>query len=114
MLCVPQRRGLEGPPSQFLADGQWPDGPLDAEAPVVAHYAAEISRRLLAALEGHEQKAVAEDADLARSTLNDIVTGRRWPDVVTIAKLEHFLKERLWPEWTAGNVDKHHSRRPPR
>lgn len=107
---MPQRRGLEGPPSQFLADGQWPDGPLDAGAPVVAHYAAEISRRLIAALEGQTQKDVAEDADLARSTLNGIVTGRQWPDVVTVAKLEHLLKTRLWPEWTPGSVSRRLSR----
>lgn len=109
MLRVPQRRGLEGPPSQFLADGKWPDGSLDAEAPVVAYYAAEISRRLRAALEGQLQKDVAESADLARSTLNDIVTGRQWPDVVTVAKLEHLLQKRLWPEWAPGHEGKHRS-----
>lgn len=77
---------------------------------MVAHYAAEISRRLIAALEGQLQKDVAEAADLARSTLNDIVTGRQWPDVVTVAKLEHMLKTRLWPEWTPGSVAERGSR----
>ena len=107
---MPQRRGLAGPPSQFLASGQWPDGPLNAGAPLVAHYAAEISRRVIAALEGHSQKDVAEEADLARSTLNDMMSGRRWPDVVTVAKLEHILKTRLWPEWTPGSVGQRRSR----
>lgn len=73
------------------------------DAPVVAHYAAEISRRLRSALDGRVQAQVARDADLARSTLNDIVAGRQWPDVVTVAKLEHVLGVRLWPEWPPGS-----------
>ncbi|HEV2890299.1 MAG TPA: helix-turn-helix transcriptional regulator [Frankiaceae bacterium] len=48
------------------------------------------------------QAQVAREADLARSTLNDIVAGRQWPDVVTVAKLEHVLEVRLWPEWPPG------------
>lgn len=38
---------------------------------------------------------ITEQAELARSTLDDIVHGRTWPDVVTLAMLAATLDVRL-------------------
>lgn len=92
-----RRRNLTGEPRQFLASGSWPDGPLVEDAPTAAVYAREISLRLQAALVSRTKVEVAEAADLSRTTLHDMVTGRRWPDVVSLAKLEDVLGVRLWP-----------------
>lgn len=80
-----------------LVDGPWPDGNAAADAPVAVHYAQEIAVRLSVALEGKSVKAVAEDAGLARSTVYDIVGGKSWADIVSLAQLEVVLGVRLWP-----------------
>lgn len=98
VAAVPQRSGVSGPPRGYLAAGDWPDGELVVEAPPGAEYALHISRVLRDALAERSQTDVAERADLSRSTLHDIVHGRTWPDVVTLAKLESTLHVRLWPK----------------
>lgn len=85
------------PPRTYAADDDWPHGPLVADAPVAAHYARQIALRLLAALGERNRTEVARVADLSRSTLHDLTTGRTWPDVVSLAKLETVLRARLWP-----------------
>ena len=95
---VPPRRSPAGPPRVFLATGEWPDGVLRDDAPVAARYALELSRRLRDATEGRALAVVAEDADIARSTLYDLLQGRTWADLQTLAKLEVTLGSRLWPE----------------
>ena len=92
-----QRRGVEGPPVSYLADGVWPDGELVADAPPAARYVAHIARQLRAALEGHTLSELSRRADVNRSTIQDLLAGRFWPDVVTLAKLEQALGATLWP-----------------
>lgn len=95
---MPRRRERLLPPREYAVGDNWPDGALLPDAPVAAHYAQDIARRLVQALGERSRAALAEEADLARSTLHDIATGRSWPDVVTLAKLENLLGARLWPE----------------
>jgi transcriptional regulator with XRE-family HTH domain len=56
-----------------------------------------ISLRLAAALEGRSVTDVAEQADLARSTLYDLAGGRTWPDLISLGKLESALDIELLP-----------------
>lgn len=56
-----------------------------------------IAANLRDALQSENQTRVAEQADVARSTLNDLVAGRTWPELITVAKLEEVLGTRLWP-----------------
>ena len=100
--CVPPRRSPAGPPRDFLAQGEWPDGVLRDGAPVAARYALELSKNLREATEGRAMAAVAEEADIARSTLYDILQGRTWADLQTLAKLEVTLGTQLWPELARG------------
>jgi transcriptional regulator with XRE-family HTH domain len=81
-----------------VASGQWPRGRLVRGVPVAVRYARDISLRLERALDGKVIAQVARDADVVRSTLYDIMSGRSWPDVVSLAKLEVYLGIRLWPD----------------
>jgi hypothetical protein len=96
--CMPRRRQVMPPPRAYSADGDWPHGPLLPDSPVAARYAREIARRLLAAVGERSRTEVADRADLSRSALHDLTTGRTWPDVVSLAKLESSLTVRLWPD----------------
>lgn len=107
---MPNRRQVEGadgtpgtierrtPLSWVVDDGVWPDGPYFANTPVEVVYAAGIAVNLAAALEGHPRAAVARRADVARSTLYDILGGKTWPDFVSLVKLGEVLGVTLWPE----------------
>lgn len=90
------RRGIPGPPRSFLVSGVWPDGKIEGPAP--AHYAATVARRLRDAVGERSLRTVAELADLDHTTLWAVLRGERWPDLVTISKLEAALDVRLWPD----------------
>lgn len=66
---------------------------------MATQWAAEFSRRLAGALSGRSKSAVAEEADLARSTIYDLLSGETWPDLVTIGVLEDVLDAELLPRW---------------
>lgn len=93
-----QRRGIHGAPADHAVDGDWPQAALAADAPVAAHYARHIAARLQAELAEGSLSQLARRADVNRSTLQGLLAGRSWPDVVTVAKLEAALGRRLWPE----------------
>lgn len=95
---MPRRRQSLPPPRAYSADGDWPHGPLLPDSPVAAGYAREIARRLVAAVGDRSRTEIADRADLSRSALHDLMTGRSWPDVVSLAKLEKTLAVRLWPD----------------
>lgn len=92
-----QRGAIRGVPRDFVASGEWPHGRLRKDAPVGVRYAAEITKNLEAAMEGRTKSGLAEEISMARSTLHDILTGRSWPDLSTLAKLEEALDTSLWP-----------------
>ena len=93
---MPTRTGLQEPRS-YLDDGEWPTGRLVEDTPLVIVYAQLISRRVAEALPNRQQRRVANETGMARSTLNDLLSGRRMPDLVSIVKLEKYLGTRLWP-----------------
>ena len=92
-----RRRGVEGVPADHVV-GAFPDGEVPDGAPAAARYAVAVARALRTALRDRALAAVCRDAGLARSTVQDLLAGRTWPDLVTLAKLEEALDVRLWPE----------------
>lgn len=89
-----RRRGIDGPPVAYVVSGQWPDVTAAThEAQVVA----DIAAGLADALADRGLRDVARDADLAHTTIRDLLAGHAWPDVVTVARLERALGRRLWP-----------------
>lgn len=86
------------PQSWVAADGTWPNGPFFSNSPLEVIYAAAISINLRAAIGTTAKAEVARQADLARSTVYDILTGRSWPDFVSLVKLSDVLETSPWPE----------------
>lgn len=98
---VPTRRGLIGAPRDYLArGGSWPAGPFKTDAPVAVRYAAAIAQALQAAIAdaGMSRTQAANALQIARPTLYDVLGGRTFPDIHTIAKAEQAFGTRLWPQ----------------
>ena len=97
---MPRRSGISGPPRSYLVSGAWPTGRI--KGPPEARYAAEVARRLAKAMEGQSLRAVAREAGLDHTTVRALAEGERWPDLITIARLEQALGSRLWPDGDVG------------
>ncbi|NQX22724.1 helix-turn-helix transcriptional regulator [Curtobacterium sp. VKM Ac-2852] len=80
-------------PGQLTAS-PWPDVPSEDAL-------AEVARRLVlnvrAAMDGRSIRAVAVDVGVGNVTLSNVLAGKAWPDLATIARLEQGLDVDLWP-----------------
>ena len=96
---MPRRRGSTRAPVDYLEDPTvaFVDGDLAPDAPVEARVAQAIARNVAASLDGRALIRVCADADLNRSTVQDLVAGRSYCDIVTVAKLQAVLGVELWP-----------------
>ncbi|MEX1080160.1 MAG: helix-turn-helix transcriptional regulator [Homoserinimonas sp.] len=77
-----------------LAPKPWPSSPSDDHAGEVAR---QFTLNLRDAIGTKSIRAAAEAAGVNHSTLLGIMEGRTWPDLETIAKIEHGLQADLWP-----------------
>jgi lambda repressor-like predicted transcriptional regulator len=91
---TPRQVGLRAP-SAYVVTGTWPNARLGG--PYYVRYAQVFARRLILAVGERSLRGVAREAGLSHSTLLAVVHGDRWPDMVTIAKLEETLDADLWP-----------------
>ena len=91
------RRRQHVRPSEWLTAGHWPQGRLASDAPYEVHVARAIAIELHTALEGRSTRALAADANLAHTTVYDLLAGRTYGDVITVARLEAALGSPLWP-----------------
>lgn len=93
------RSGGDAAPREYIAQGEWPDGGLDASAPVSARYAQAFVHRLRAALErkGLSLRAVEREAGVNRLTIDRVLAGETLPDFGAVARLEEWLGQDLWP-----------------
>ena len=92
-----RRKDVARRPADYIDVGEWPDGALSGDAPVEATYAQHVSRTLKAALEDTTISQVARDANLSREAIYDLVKGRAWPELITLARCEQALGLTLWP-----------------
>ena len=92
------RRRKHAPPIAWLHGGTWPEGPLSSDAPPEAIVARAIAVGLSVALQERSVRHLAADADLAHTTIYDLLAGNTYGDVITIARLETALGVRLWPQ----------------
>ncbi|MEU2394861.1 helix-turn-helix transcriptional regulator [Streptomyces sp. NPDC007369] len=60
----------------------------------------QIARTLGQALDGHglSLRAAAAGSGVNRQAIADLLAGRSWPDVATVARLAHFTNTTLWPD----------------
>lgn len=89
------RQSQLGPPNTYVEAGAWPDARLTG--PRLVLYAQAFARRLQTAIDQRPVREVARLAEISHSTLLAVMGGARWPDMVTIAKLEEALDADLWP-----------------
>lgn len=94
---MPRRSSPLAAPRAWMEEGTWPNGAITAGAPAAVPYAAHVARELARALEGRNKSEVALAAQIERSTLYDLLAGKKWPELFTIAKLELELGVTLWP-----------------
>ncbi len=91
------RRRNQARPVEWLSSGEWPSGGLKPEAPPEAVAAKAISLNLEAALEGRSPRGLAAEANLAHTTIYDLLSGKSYGDVITVSRLEAALDRNLWP-----------------
>ena len=84
------------PPTHYMPNEKWPHGTLTPDAPPEAHLAAALAIRLRKHMKGRTLDKMAERTGLGRQTINNILLGKAWPDIRTVARLEVALSKRLW------------------
>lgn len=88
------------PPRSWVAEGgEWPDGPLVADAPPYAVVTAVVVQRYRAAAGSRSLRSVAGAAGIDPTSLSRTLAGETVPDVHTVAVLEDALGVALWPEY---------------
>ncbi|MDE0352058.1 MAG: helix-turn-helix transcriptional regulator [bacterium] len=101
----------EHPVTYVVPGGAFPQGPYKKTTPSEVYLAAGLARRLRQRMKGDSVRYWASKAELSPQTLINILNGKAWPDILTIARLEKTLGGRsLWgsehrktPNWTDGN-----------
>ena len=88
----PRRR----PPRAHVVGGEWPAAQLDGDAAAVA--AQQFVANLAAATVGMSLRAVEAVTGVDHDTVARVLRGDTWPDMATVANLEHGLGKKLWPE----------------
>jgi transcriptional regulator with XRE-family HTH domain len=85
------------PPRELAADPEtWPDCHLDDPGAAAVQ---EVARTLATVIAGRglSLRAVADASGVNRQAVADLINGRSWPDVATVARLAGGLGARLWP-----------------
>ncbi|MFE7561903.1 helix-turn-helix domain-containing protein [Kitasatospora sp. NPDC057500] len=88
--------------------------PREASTDIGAETVREISRRLADVLadRGWSLRQAASGSGVNRQTIADLLAGRSWPDVATVARLENFLDVPLYPHRVETRIA--HGERPSR
>jgi hypothetical protein len=94
------RSNGDRPPIAYVTAGVWPDADLDPDAPPSAPAAQQLARSLRAAMTetGTGQRALAAASGVAHTTIGRILAGTVLCDIGSLARLEHALGRRLWPQ----------------
>lgn len=95
-VVMPRRTDLDGPPNHYVTP--WPDGPTTGPAEV--QVAVTIAHKLADATAGRSLRDVGRQAGVDHTTIAGIIAGERWPNMVTLARLEQALDVALWPSRT--------------
>lgn len=82
-----------------LAPSPWPDVPSDDP---VGEVARKFAINVRDAIGNRSLRSVAEASGLTHVTLLNILGGKVWPDLSTIARLENGLGVQLWPKRDEG------------
>lgn len=85
------------PPRELATDPEaWPDGHLaDPGAAAVQTIARTLARIL--GDRSMSLRRIADASGVNRQTIADLLEGRSWPDIATVARLGDALATPLWP-----------------
>ena len=89
--------GLNKPPHKHV-EGGWPDGTLKSGAPAVAEVARHVAIVLRDLTEpyGISRREAARRAGMSQKAILNLLNGKTWPTLITIARLEQALGIPLW------------------
>ena len=90
------RQSRKHPVTYLEKDGVFPNGPFRFGTPREVFLAAALVIRLNNTIGNESIRYVAKIAGLSPQTILNIRTGKSWPDLRTIARLETALRTRLW------------------
>jgi hypothetical protein len=94
---MPTRARLASAPAEYLLAGEsWPTGRLAKSAPPEATLAAGIASRMVEAMGGLSIRELARRSDVSPQTVSNLLAGRSWGDLVTLARIERALGVSLW------------------
>lgn len=95
---MPRRRLNLDNPREYVRGG-WPYGEVLEDAHPVVAYMQHIAITARRAITERRiaQSDLADQMDVDHSTLRFLLNGYRWPDIVTLVKLEEGLNVTLWP-----------------
>lgn len=82
-------------PRAHVVSGDWPTAQLDGDP--AAEAAQEFTVRLAAAAGALSLRGVEAATGVDHDTVARILRGDTWPDIATVANLEHGLEADLWP-----------------
>ncbi len=100
-MARPRRKA----PAEHFADSAWPDGDTDDPA---AAAAAAFAARLRTVAAGRSYRQLEALTGVDHTAIAKTITGATWPDLATIAKLEHGLDTDLWPGRTPPQMHAPH------
>ena len=84
-------------PVTYLEEGgTYPDGPFREKIPWEVLLAAALSKRLRDRIGDESIRYIGKISGLHPQTILNILNGKAWPDLRTIARLERALRTQLW------------------
>ncbi|MFE0604103.1 helix-turn-helix domain-containing protein [Streptomyces sp. NPDC058892] len=85
----------------------WPEQP---SPDVAAEAVRRIARNLAEALDERSWslRTAAAGSGVNRQAIADLLAGKSWPDVATVARLTHFTDTALWPDTTQTGQKRTH------
>ena len=96
---MPRSNG-DKPPISYVLRGSWPTADMTPDAPPSAAAAQHLARTLRAAMAetATGQRALDVASGVAHTTIGRILAGTVLCDIGSLARLEHAVGQRLWPE----------------
>ena len=92
---IPKRQNTKPRPLDYVVSGEWPHAELQVFAPAL--FAQSFAQRLEVAMDGQSLREAARMCDLDPMTVRALLRGERFPDSVSITKLELAYRRLLWP-----------------
>ena len=95
---MPRRKNLEPHPRCYLDGESWTQNSLVPEPPLEAVLVQEMSRRFSKAMasRGWTIREAAKKLEISETTVFNLLHGKTWPEVPTIARIERNLGLPLW------------------